>query len=85
MFPRRRFLFRSLALAAWENIPARFLTAAAPVSKALPAWRPGVLEIHPIATNRGNSALLILPDGTTMMVDADANYGVTPYLSEPLP
>lgn len=44
-----------------------------------------MLEIHHIATNRGNSALLILPDGTTMMVDAGAIYGSTPYLSEPLP
>ncbi len=51
----------------------------------LPAWAPGVLEIHHLATNRGNSALLILPDGTTMMVDAGAIYGTTPYLSEPLP
>jgi beta-lactamase superfamily II metal-dependent hydrolase len=44
-----------------------------------------VLEIHQIATNRGNSALLILPDGTTMMIDAGAIYGSSPYLSDPLP
>ncbi|HKE28938.1 MAG TPA: hypothetical protein VKB88_41595 [Bryobacteraceae bacterium] len=85
MFPRRRFLASSLALAALDNIPARLLYAAAPVSIALPAWKPGVLEIHHIATNRGNSALLILPDRTTMMVDAGAIYGTTPYLSDPLP
>ena len=85
MFPRRRFLLSSLALAALDNIPANVLHAAAPVSKALPAWKPGVLEIHHIATNRGNSALLILPDRTTMMVDAGAIYGATPYLSDPLP
>ena len=85
MFPRRRFLLGSLALAALDKIPAKFLNAAAPVSKALPAWKPGVLEIHHIATNRGNSTLLILPDGTTMMVDAGAIYGTTPYLSDPLP
>jgi len=85
MFPRRRFLLSPLALAALDNIPAKVLHAAAPVSKALPAWKPGVLEIHHIATNRGNSALLILPDRTTMMVDAGAIYGTTPYLSDPLP
>ncbi len=85
MFSRRRFLLSSLALAAFESLPAKVLCAAAPVSMALPAWRPGVLEIHHIATNRGNSALLILPDGTTMMVDAGAIYGTTPYLSDPLP
>jgi len=85
MLPRRRFLFSSLALAALEALPAKRLHASLPVSKTLPAWTPGVLEIHHIATNRGNSALLILPDGTTMMVDAGAIYGSTPYLSDPLP
>ena len=85
MLPRRHFLLSSLALAAFESLPARLLRAAAPVFKALPAWKPGILEIHQIATNRGNSALLILPDGTTMMVDAGAIYGTTPYLSDPLP
>ena len=85
MLPRRRFLLSSLALAAFESLPAKLLRAAAPVFKALPAWKLGVLEIHQIATNRGNSALLILPDGTAMMVDAGAIYGTTPYLSDPLP
>lgn len=86
MFPRRRFLLGSLALAGSGSLPAKlFGGAGAPVSRALPAWKPGVLEIHHIATNRGNSALLILPDGTTMMVDAGAIYGATPYLSDPLP
>ena len=85
MLPRRRFLLSSLALAAFGSFPAKLLQAAAPVFKALPAWKPGVLEIHQIATNRGNSTLLILPDGTTMMVDAGAIYGTTPYLSNPLP
>jgi beta-lactamase superfamily II metal-dependent hydrolase len=85
MLPRRRFLRNSLALTVLESVPARVLRAAAPTSKALPPWAPGVLEIHHLATNRGNSALLILPDGTTLMVDAGAIYGTTPYLSEPLP
>jgi beta-lactamase superfamily II metal-dependent hydrolase len=85
MLPRRRFLASSLALAALESLPASIVRAAEPVVKALPAWGPGVLEIHHVATNRGNSAFLILPDGTTMMVDAGAIYGSTPYLSDPLP
>ncbi len=85
MLPRRRFLLNSLALAAFESLPTKRLRADTPVFKALPAWRPGELEIHQIATNRGNSTLLILPDGTTMMVDAGAIYGTTPYLSDPMP
>ena len=38
----------------------------------LPAWTPGMLDIHQIATGRGNAALFILPDGTTLLVDAGA-------------
>jgi len=40
------------------------------VGETLPAWSPGTLDIHQISTGRGNSALLILPDGTSMLVDA---------------
>ena len=36
----------------------------------LPAWHKGYMDIHHISTGRGDCALLILPDGTTMMVDA---------------
>src|ERR1043166_7901326 len=42
------------------------------VGKPLPAWSRGMLDIHQISTGRGNSALFILPDGTTMLVDAGA-------------
>jgi beta-lactamase superfamily II metal-dependent hydrolase len=85
MLPRRDFLLSSLAFAAFESLPIKPLRAAEPLFKTLPAWKPGILEIHQIATNRGNSSLLILPDGTSMMVDAGAIYGTSPYLSDPLP
>lgn len=32
-------------------------------------WKEGYLDIHQISTGRGNAAWLILPDGTTMLVD----------------
>ena len=38
----------------------------------LPPWSSGMLDIHQISTGRGNSALLIFPDGTTLLVDAGA-------------
>ncbi|MBZ5603661.1 MAG: MBL fold metallo-hydrolase [Acidobacteriia bacterium] len=38
----------------------------------LPPWTPGTLDIHQISTGRGNAAFFILPDGTTMLVDAGA-------------
>jgi len=42
------------------------------VGTPLPPWTPGMLDIHQISTGRGNSALIILPDGTTLLVDAGA-------------
>lgn len=37
--------------------------------KPLPAWREGELDIHHINTGRGEAQLLILPDGTSVLVD----------------
>lgn len=79
---------------AWHNVGVRVglaavllavATAGASVGQApaagdrLPPWQPGMLDIHQIATGRGNVALSVFPDGTTMLVDAgDAS---TPGLS----
>ncbi len=38
-------------------------------SGSLRPWKEGYLDIHQISTGRGNSTFMILPDGTTMMVD----------------
>lgn len=46
----------------------------------LSPWKLGTLDIHHISTGRGNSTLIILPDGTTMMVDAGAINSDSPYL-----
>ncbi|MEA2237118.1 MAG: hypothetical protein QOC81_1842, partial [Thermoanaerobaculia bacterium] len=60
--------------------------AAQEVGKPLPAWSRGTLDIHQISTGRGNSALLIFPDGTTLLVDAGAaNDGVTMADTDPRP
>lgn len=32
-------------------------------------WKEGYMDIHQISTGKGNAAFLILPDGTTMLVD----------------
>lgn len=39
----------------------------------LPVWQEGYLDIHTIATGRGDAALIVMPDGTTMMIDAGDN------------
>lgn len=36
----------------------------------LPDWQQGCLDIHHIATNRGDATFVIAPDGTTMLIDA---------------
>lgn len=40
------------------------------VGKTMPAWSEGYLDIHYISTNRGECALYIFPDGTTLVADA---------------
>jgi hypothetical protein len=60
-------------LAAAQPAPSTVAAPAAPeVGKPLPAWSRGMLDIHQISTGRGNSALFVFPDGTTMLVDAGA-------------
>jgi hypothetical protein len=43
---------------------------AAPAADELPAWSKGYLYIHHISTGRGNSTYFVMPDGTTMLIDA---------------
>src|ERR1044072_2776377 len=55
-----RFLGLLLAICAFAQHPGQ----------PLPPWTPGTLDIHQINTGRGNAALLIFPDGTSMLLDA---------------
>ncbi len=38
--------------------------------RTLPAWSEGYLDIHTISTGRGECIFLVLPDGTSIVVDA---------------
>jgi beta-lactamase superfamily II metal-dependent hydrolase len=49
------------------------LSAQAPRDGALPPWTRGTLDFHQISTGEGNSALVVFPDGTTLLVDAGAS------------
>lgn len=44
--------------------------AGGPTPGRLPAWEKGMLDIHCISTGCGNCSFFILPDGTTLLVDA---------------
>jgi beta-lactamase superfamily II metal-dependent hydrolase len=44
--------------------------AAAEIGRPLPAWTEGMLDIHHINTGRSDAIFALLPDGTTLLVDA---------------
>ncbi|MDX2283958.1 MAG: hypothetical protein NW241_07330 [Bacteroidia bacterium] len=53
----------------WIILPL-FLCLRAAAQTALPPWQPGMMDIHHISTGRGNAAWLLLPDSTTLLIDA---------------
>jgi beta-lactamase superfamily II metal-dependent hydrolase len=76
------FATRRLRPAGWQQ-PARFCRGSVSIAlilftasanaqrdKTLPPWTPGYLYIHHISTGRGNAAYIVMPDGTTMLIDA---------------
>ena len=50
--------------------PQETETPEAKVGEPLPLWTDGCLDIHFINSGRGECAFYILPDGTTLLVDA---------------
>lgn len=55
----------------WEDdLKEKETTVKYEVGAALPGWEEGYLDIHAINSGRGECIFYILPDGTTMLVDA---------------
>ena len=50
--------------------PSQSSATAVEKQRTLPPWTEGSLYIHHISTGRGNSSYFVLPDGTTMLIDA---------------
>ena len=46
------------------------LSASIRAQDTLPAWQKGWMDIHTIAVGAGECTFVIMPDGTTMMIDA---------------
>lgn len=64
-------MFASPATAAKKSKKSKKGTAtSAVIGKPLPAWSEGCLDIHFINSGRGECCFYILPDGTTLLVDA---------------
>lgn len=53
------------------------------VGQPLPAWEDGQLDIHHIHTGRGDSAILLLPDGTSLLIDAGDGAPQEPWRTTP--
>lgn len=70
---------------------AAALGAAAPpsddevIGQPLRPWRRGWLDIHHISTGKGDSTLIIGPDGSSMMIDAGASATPPPASLDPRP
>lgn len=74
------------AACAAQLICAAFAAEAQPaagVGMPLPGWREGELDIHHINTGRGEASLLVLPDGTSLLVDASGKTVEEPPFSLP--
>src|SRR5438552_17039814 len=55
------------------------------IGQPLTLWSPGTFDIHQINTGRGNAALLIFPDGTSMLLDAGDGGNPPPRGTPPKP
>lgn len=64
------------------NIP---FTLQAQVGDTFPVWSEGYLDIHHINTGKGESTFFILPDGTTMLVDAGSDSHPKPRVADTRP
>lgn len=69
---RRTFILAAAAAAA-SGTRAATTTDRDIVGEPLRPWRPGHLDIHHIATGRGDATLVIGPDGSSLMIDAGAS------------
>ena len=85
---RRRFLSASLALAVSRLLPAQLeggIENTLADSSRMEPWERGLLDIHHISTGRGNSVLIICPDGTSILIDAGAVKGPAEALADARP
>ena len=58
------------ALAADAHSTSELNASGVQSGQRLASWQPGYLDIHHIATGRGNASFVQMPDGTTLVVDA---------------
>jgi hypothetical protein len=75
------------------SVAALLLAAVLPASAAgpaapgapLPEWTEGFLDIHHINTGKGETSFIIMPDGTTMLVDVGVTAARPPWVAAAAP
>ena len=73
---RREFLQTSGEVALLGALPRLATAYALPADSPgspIALWQPGSLDIHHINTGRGNATLVVMPDGTSLLIDAGAS------------
>lgn len=71
----KRFFTLAILLCFAATIVAAKPKQKSLVGEHLPQWSEGYLDIHTISSGRGECLLIVMPDGTSMVVDA----GELPY------
>jgi beta-lactamase superfamily II metal-dependent hydrolase len=69
-----------LVLAAFHTVQAQLKAG-----DQFSGWEEGILDIHHINTGKGECAFFMLPDGTTLLVDAGATRQAKPRVTDPKP
>ncbi|HEY4319224.1 MAG TPA: hypothetical protein VGN04_16610 [Herbaspirillum sp.] len=71
---RRGFVLAMLAMPLTgmaDSLPAE--NTPGKTGEKLSPWQPGNLDIHHIATGRGDATFIMMPDGTSLLMDAGAS------------
>ena len=82
-FRRRVIILVSVVLSLFAG--KHLFSQEVQIGDALPLWSEGYLDIHNINTGKGESAFYILPDGTTMLVDAGVTTAAKPRVTDAKP
>jgi beta-lactamase superfamily II metal-dependent hydrolase len=84
-FMSRKIVLNSITCLLFLLTTNPLIIKAQQIGEQFPAWSDGYLDIHHINTGLGESAFFILPDGTTMLVDAGVTPRPKPRVTDPRP
>lgn len=79
------FFLKNVLLIISFCIFSGHLKAQPKVGDVFPMWTEDYLDIHHINTGKGECAFFILPDGTTMLVDAGETQRIKPRVTDQKP